>query len=193
MNVVGEVQSREEAVTVSRRERPNVILIDLDSRADTFACVEDLVAAQGGRIVVLSDRSRAGDHPTLVDRGAIGLVLKHEPPEVLIKAIEKVHAGEVWIDRVSTAQALTRIARRRRSEDVDAEKIATLTRREREIIGLVGDGLKNPAIAQRLFISDATVRNHLTSVLDKLGLSDRFELAVYAFKHGLVRYPDATS
>jgi two-component system, NarL family, nitrate/nitrite response regulator NarL len=191
ITLAGEATTCEEALALVEQERPDIILIDIDSRADTFTCVEDLVAAQGGRILVVSDRAHAADHPTLVELGAIGLVLKHERPEVLIKAIEKVHAGEVWIDRVSTADALTRIARRRQSEDVDAAKIATLTKREREIIGLVGEGLKNAAIAQRLFISEATARNHLTSILDKLDLTDRFELAVYAFKHGLVQYPDA--
>jgi DNA-binding NarL/FixJ family response regulator len=117
-------------------------------------------------------------------------VLKNEGPEVLIKAIRKVFAGEVWLDRTNSAAVLVRIARRQHTEDIDAAKIATLTRREHEIITLVGEGLKNGAIAQRLFVSEATVRNHLTSILDKLSLSDRFELADYAFRQGLVRYPD---
>lgn len=65
-------------------------------------------------------------------------------------------------------------------------KIGTLTKREREIVALLGQGLRNPAIAGRLFISEATVRNHLTSILSKLALFKRFELAVYAFRHGLV-------
>jgi DNA-binding NarL/FixJ family response regulator len=84
-------------------------------------------------------------------------------------------------------------ARRRQSQDVEATKIATLTGGERQIIGLVAEGLKNAAIAERLFISEATVRNHLTSILDKLGLSDRFELAVYAFRRSLVRYPHSSA
>jgi two-component system nitrate/nitrite response regulator NarL len=190
ITLVGEVMTCAEAVVVAARERPDIILLDLDSRSDNCACVENLVGAHGSRIIALSDRERSADHPVLVERGAIGLVLKHERPEVLIKAITKVHAGEVWLDRMNTAEALGRLSRRRHAEDVEAAKIATLTKREREIIALVGEGLKNAAIAQRLFISEATARNHLTSILDKLDLSDRFELAVYAFKHGLVRYPD---
>ena len=98
-----------------------------------------------------------------------------------------MHAGEIWLDRANTAEVLVRVARRRRTEDLEGAKIATLTRREHEIIALVGEGLKNRLIAVRLFISEATVRNHLTSILDKLGLSDRFELAVYAYRVGLVR------
>ena len=93
-----------------------------------------------------------------------------------------------WIERLRH-ECSRRIARRRHIQDAEAEKIASLTRREHEIIALVGEGLKNGAIADRLFVSEATVRNHLTSILSKLGLSDRFELAVYAFRHGLVHYP----
>jgi DNA-binding NarL/FixJ family response regulator len=189
--LVGEAGTYGEAVSLAARERPDIILVDLDLRSDAFQCVEAIVAAApGSRVIALSDRTRAADHHVLVELGATGLVLKNERPEVLIKAITKVYAGEVWLDRTNTAGVLARIARRRHTEDVEAAKIATLTRREHEIITLVGEGLKNGAIAQRLFISEATVRNHLTSILDKLGVSDRFELAVYAFRQGLVRYPD---
>jgi DNA-binding CsgD family transcriptional regulator len=74
----------------------------------------------------------------------------------------------------------------RRRDEPEAPKIRSLTKREREIVLLIGEGLRNVAIANQLFISEATVRNHLTSILSKLELSDRFELAVYAFRHGLV-------
>ena len=189
--LVGEAGTCDEAVGLAARERPDIILVDLDLRSDTLQCVEAIVsAAPGSRVIALSDRTRAPDHHVLVELGVTGLVLKNEGPEVLIKAIRKVFAGEVWLDRANTATVLVRMARRRHTEDVEAAKIATITRREHEIIALVGEGLKNRAIAQRLFVSEATVRNHLTSILDKLSLSDRFELAVYAFRQGLVRYPD---
>ena len=192
IGLVGEVASCEEALSFTAAEHPHIVLVDLDSRADALACVRDLASsAEGSRIIVLTDRARTADIPTLMELGAAGVVLKHERPEVLIKAIRKVHAGEIWLDRVNTAQVLVRAARRRRSENLEAAKIAALTRREHEIIALVGEGLKNRLIAGRLFISEATVRNHLTSILDKLGVSDRFELAVYAYRVGLVHYPTA--
>jgi DNA-binding NarL/FixJ family response regulator len=188
--VVGEAATCEEAVAATIRERPDIILLDLDLCSDAFRCVDEIVAAApGSRIIALSDQRRAADHHTLVELGATGLVLKNDRPEILIKAIRKVHRGEVWLDRTITAQVLFRIARRRHAESVEAAKIATLSRREREIVTLVGEGLKNAAVGERLFVSEATVRNHLTSILAKLGLSDRFELAVYAFRQGLVQYP----
>ncbi len=189
--LVGEAGTSDEAVCIAQRELPDIILVDLDLRSDAFRCVEEIVsAAPNSRVIALSDRTRAADHHLLVELGATGLVLKNETPEVLIKAIRKVYAGEVWLDRTNTAAVLARLSRRRHAHDLEAVKIASITRREHEIITLVGEGLKNAAIAQRLFVSEATVRNHLTSILDKLDLSDRFELAVYAFRHGLVRYPD---
>jgi two-component system, NarL family, nitrate/nitrite response regulator NarL len=183
-----EASSCEEALHVAPQHLPNVIVVDLGSRSDTLACLEDLVADDGRRIIALSERGHEADHPTLIERGATGIVLKNEPPEVFIKAITKVHAGEVWIDRTITATVLNGIARRRHAEATESEKITRLTPREREIISLVGEGLKNAAIAQKLFISEATARNHLTSILDKLNLTSRFELAVYAFRFGLVKY-----
>jgi two-component system, NarL family, nitrate/nitrite response regulator NarL len=192
--LVGAAGTCEEARRFAATEHADVILLDLDLRTDAFQCIEELLSvAPGIRVIALSDRTRAADHHVLVELGATGLVLKSEPPEVLIKAIRKVHAGEVWLDRTNTAQVISRMVRHRRSDDLEAQKMSTLTRREHEIITLVGEGLKNAAIAQRLFVSEATVRNHLTSILSKLGLGDRFELAVYAFRHGLVRYPDAQS
>jgi DNA-binding NarL/FixJ family response regulator len=74
----------------------------------------------------------------------------------------------------------------------DKEKIASLTEREREVIGLVGEGLKNKQIASRLFISETTVTHHLSSVFSKLEVSDRLELIIYAFRHGLAKMPGQT-
>ena len=186
--VVAEVDDCETALKLAAANLPDIFLVDLDSSTAPLACLDDLVAAHDARIIVLAHPQLVTDYTTLAQYGAAGVVLKTAPAEVLIKAIKKVHAGEAWFDRAKMAKVLTRIARHRRAESVEAMKIAKLTRREREIITLVGEGLKNAAIAAQLFISEATVRNHLTSVLEKLGLSDRFELAVYAFRNRLVEY-----
>ena len=112
----------------------------------------------------------------------MGLVLKDKAAEVLIKAIEKVHAGEVWLDRSLTASVLSEMSHSAQTKepDRDSVKIASLTDREREIVGLVCEGLKNKQISERLSISEKTVRNHVTSVFDKLGVWTRAQAIVFA-------------
>jgi DNA-binding NarL/FixJ family response regulator len=191
--VSGEASNCEEAVVVAERLRPDIILIDLDLAKGSFACFADLTtASHESRIIALADQNRLNEHPTAIELGAAGLLLKQDPGDMLTKAIRKVHQGELWLDRISTADVVRRMTRRRRFEDVEGAKIATLTKREHQVISLISEGLKNRVIAERLFISEATVRNHLTSILNKLGLSSRSELVVYSFKHQLVGYPDTS-
>jgi DNA-binding NarL/FixJ family response regulator len=119
----------------------------------------------------------------------MGLVTKDEPTEVLLQAIAKVHAGEVWLERRLLASVLCEITRNSEVRPVDPEalKIAALTGREREVIALVGQGYKNRHIANQLYIAEATVRHHLTSIFAKLQVTDRLELVIYAYRHGLTR------
>src|SRR5262249_19057178 len=126
-------------------------------------------------------------HRRAVRLGAMGLVTKDESTEVLLQAIAKVHAGEVWLDRTLLASVLGEITRSGKAQPVDPEalKIATLTAREREIITLVGQGYRNRHVADRLCIAEATVRHHLTSIFAKLQVTDRLELVIYAYRHGL--------
>jgi len=109
----------------------------------------------------------------------------------LLKAITKVYAGEIWFDRSMMGSVLSQMSRvgKGNNQDPEAVKMATLTEREREIITLIGEGLKNKQIADRLFISETTVRHHLTSIFAKLEVSDRLELIIYAFRHNLAQSP----
>ena len=129
-------------------------------------------------------------HQRAVQLGAMGLVLKDKTSDVLIKAIERVEAGEAWLDRSMITQALgSSRPLETNSNDANAARISTLTAREREVTTLVASGLTTKQIADRLFISEKTVRNHLVSIYSKLGLSYRLELAVYAYQHGLCAPP----
>jgi DNA-binding NarL/FixJ family response regulator len=189
--IVGQSTTGEEALAMVESVRPDIILLDLDSGPQALACIDDLVlGAPNSRVVLLCERVGCADQSRLIELGASGLVPKTAPPAILVKAVRKVHAGEVWLDRRETAKAFNHLTRRRRAMEAEVKKIAVLTKREHEIIALIGQGLKNAAIGERLFISESTVRNHLTSILDKLDVTDRFELVVYAFKHGLVRFSD---
>jgi two-component system nitrate/nitrite response regulator NarL len=119
----------------------------------------------------------------------MGLVRKEQASAVLLQAIAKVHAGEVWLERTLVADVLGEMTRGEPVQPVDPEavKVAALTPREREVITLVGQGRKNRQIAAHLWIAEATVRHHLTSIFAKINVIDRLELVIYAYQHGLCR------
>lgn len=191
--VVGEAANVDEAVEVVAREQPDVILMDLDSRTD--ANLEYVVqlrsAANHARVLVLNGTHDQPISYQAVHNGVAGQVHKGQAADVLFKAIEKVHTGEIWLDRTTMTNMLTSISRAREEKHVDPEavKIALLTDRECQIVGLVGEGLKNKAIAARLNISEVTVRHHLTSIYSKLDVIDRQSLMIYAYRHGLATPP----
>jgi two-component system, NarL family, nitrate/nitrite response regulator NarL len=110
---------------------------------------------------------------------------------VLLQAIVKVHAGEAWLERTLVADVLGEITRGGLIQPTgpEAVKISTLTLREREVINLVGQGLKSRQIAAHLCIAEATLRRHLTSIFAKLKVVDRLELVIYAYRHGLSSCP----
>lgn len=188
MLVVGEAGNRVEAFSLVEREQPDVILLDLDLGGESsLSFIEDLLGtASGGRILVLTGVVETEQHQRAVRLGAMGLVFKEKCVQDLIEAITQINSGQVWFDPSIMAGLVAEVQRGR---DPESEKIAAITSREREIANLVCEGLKNKEIAHRLSISEATVRNHLTSVLNKLKLSDRFELALYFYRHGLARPP----
>jgi DNA-binding NarL/FixJ family response regulator len=177
--------------------QPDVVLLNVDPAHLAYSSLFHQLSAltEHWRTIVLTPPDDPAMHASAIELGAMGIVTTDQPGEVLIKAIRKVNAGELWLDRTRTAGVISRLAhgRHAKDDDPDRAKIETLTRREREIVDLVSEGLKNKQIADRLSISEATVRNHLTSVLDKLDLDDRFELAVFAFRHGLAPYPQTAA
>ncbi|HXG94584.1 MAG TPA: response regulator transcription factor [Blastocatellia bacterium] len=193
MRVIGEAGNRNQAFEVAAREPADIILLDLDIDGEnSLDFMRDLKEKNPhAQIIILTGVRDPELHRRAVRQGAMGLVLKEKAAEALIKAIEKVNAGEVWLDRSLTASVLTQMTSPEEAQksDPDKARIAMLTHREREIITLVCEGLKNKQIAERLYISEATVRNHLTSILSKLELSDRFELALFSYRHGLAKPP----
>jgi DNA-binding NarL/FixJ family response regulator len=193
LTVVGEAANRADALAVAAREQPDIILLDLDLRGESgLDLLPELCNAVAGvRVIVLTGMPDSEKHRKAVRLGAMGLVLKEHADEVLIKAIEKVHAGEIWIPPAMVASVLADMSRPHRAAqpDPEAARIASLTSREREVIALIGEGLKNKQIAARLSISEATVSHHLTSIFEKLGAGNRFDLVIYAYRHGLAHPP----
>jgi len=186
--VVGEAATHADALALAAREQPHIILLDLDlGREDGLDLLPNLRAAAGqARVLILTGMRDVNEHRHAIRQGAMGIVLKEQAPDVLLKAIEKVHAGEVWLDRTMLAYVLSEMAVGGvRPVDTNAARIATLTQREREVIALVDEGLKNKQISDRLSISETTVRHHLTSIFAKLRVESRLELAVFTHQHGL--------
>jgi DNA-binding NarL/FixJ family response regulator len=191
--VVGEASSCADALALATCTQPDVIVLDLDLGGEN--AVESiptlLRTAPETRILVLTGLRDPEVHRQAIRHGALGLVFKEKAVETLLQAITKVRAGEVWLEPTMIAQVLGDLTRPQRSSQTSTEatKIARLTEREREVITLVGEGLRNKHIAARLYISEATVRHHLTAIFAKLDISDRFELAIYAYQHGLAKPP----
>jgi DNA-binding NarL/FixJ family response regulator len=191
--VVGEAASQKEAVAIATREQPDVILLDLvvgnDSAIELLPKL--LSAAPRTRILMLTGIHDPALHQQAIRSGAMGLVLKEHAADVLIKAVEKVATGEVWLDRSTITTVIREMAH------VDEHNgtlhhlrvIESLTQREREVIALLGEGLKNKQVAERLHVSEATVRHYLTSIFNKLGVHDRLGLIMYAYRYGLAKPP----
>lgn len=193
VHFLDEAHDMESARAAIAKKHPDVVLLDLltnDERALEFL-PELLAAAPAARVIILTCCREPGMHHRAIALGARGLVMKSQPVDVLLKAIRRVYAGELWIERELMHTVIGQMMTQQNARDPEAEKIAALTGREREIISHIGQGLKNRQIAERLFISETTVRHHLSSIFSKLDVSDRLELVIYAYRHKLADVPGA--
>jgi DNA-binding NarL/FixJ family response regulator len=190
--VVGEASSREEALEGARL-RPDIILLNLNSDwgADLDLLSDLSVIADGARVLVLIGDFNLELRLRIVRFGVKGLVQKTDPPDCLIAAVRRIHAGEIWLDPRTVSHVLDDLlyAGDAKQPNSVLSNGVRLTGRERDIIALIGEGLKNKQIAERLYISEPTVRHYLTSIFEKLGVKDRQGLIVYAYQHGLAKPP----
>ncbi len=195
LEVAGEAANRSAALKLVRDEQPDIILLDLNLGEESGLefLPELLAAVPAARVIVVTGGRDLEAHQRAISRGAMGLVLKQDAVGQVTRAVKQVYNGEVWFNRSMMLQVINRMAQATagaaKKPDPEASKIEALTGREREVIHLVGEGLKNRGIAERLCISETTVRHHLTSIFAKLGVSDRLELVIYAYKHGLAVLP----
>lgn len=190
MEVVATARTCEDAVSAAARLAPDVILLDVDLGGSCSVDIVPVLVDNGvSRVLLLTG---SGDQETLdlaIKRGARGILHKRAAPSEVLKAIDKVHLGELWLDQVALGRVLGHLLSPGAAPkpDPDAHRRASLTAKERKVIQAVveGNGALNKTIAERLFISEYTLRNHLTSIYQKLHVGNRLELYVYAMKHGL--------
>jgi DNA-binding NarL/FixJ family response regulator len=191
--VVGEAGDRAGTLRLAAATRSDLVLLDLDlGNEDGADLIREIRAVSPEtRVLVLTGIRDTVLHRRAVQLGAAGVVVKDAAPDVLLKAIRKVHAGEVWLDHATTARILAEMSDGGRAlrSDPDAAAIATLSRREIEVIELLGEGLSNRRIAERLFLSETTVRHHLSSIFSKLDVHDRLELLLFAHRKKLITLP----
>ncbi|MEJ7929737.1 response regulator transcription factor [Ramlibacter sp. AN1015] len=166
----------------------DVVVVDFDDPAELPALLQ-FVSVTAARVVVLTGLADQASLDQAVLQGLKGVVRKTEPPSVLLKAIEKVHGGELWIDRSSTGRIFMEMMRYKagRTDDPELARIATLTHRERQAIAALAADTSAPGkvIASRLCISEHTLRNHLSAIYSKLDLANRLDLYAFATRHQL--------
>jgi DNA-binding NarL/FixJ family response regulator len=171
-----------------KHKRPDVVLLSV-VHSGQLELLADL-ARQGLKVIVISGEQENRIHHEAVRLGVTGLVMKEQPAATLLKAIEKVHVGEVWLSRAVMATVLNNMLSPPEAPGQVEAAVASLTERELEVIQELSLGLKNQEVADRLQISESTVRHHLTSVYSKLNVPDRLSLLIFAYQHKLVTLPD---
>ncbi|WP_131735907.1 response regulator transcription factor [Actinomadura roseirufa] len=189
IEVVGEAGDGVQALDLLRVTRADVVLMDVRMpRMDGIEATRRVVAAAGPKVIILTTFDLDEYAFAAIKAGAGGFLLKDAGPAQLIEAIKSVHSGDAVVAPSTTKRLLDRFA----LHLPDAEQRAggaleTLTDREREVLLLVARGMSNGEIAERLYVSEATVKTHMGRILMKLGLRDRVQAVVFAYETGLVR------
>lgn len=190
IDIVGEASDGEQAVAVARRERPDVVLMDIrmpvvDGIEATRRIVAD-PASVGVRVLILTTFDLDENVYAALSAGASGFLLKDATPDEIVQAVRVIASGESLLAPSVTSRLIREFARRPTAGRPRDDLLGSLTEREIEVLALVAQGLSNAELADRLVVSHATVKTHVSRILTKLGLRDRAQLVVAAYEAGLV-------
>src|SRR6202165_5251338 len=189
--VVGEAGDGREVLERVRELDPDVLLLDLRMpNLDGLATLQALQQVnKRTRVIILTASEDKNEFVQAMKLGCSGIVLKQTAPDLIVKSIRKVNSGEIWLDSHTTAAVMrqfsTGLEGSGQGLSGKGRERSPLSTREREIVALVAQGYKNKEMAEKMFISEQTVKNHLHNSSDKLGVSDGLELALYAIHKGL--------
>lgn len=187
IEVLAECHNPERLMDALRVHSPDVLLVGTEILQEDLEELKRLVSdGVQTRVILLTNRKDPGFLEVALRHGAKGIIQREWPVQQIPIAIRKVTKGGVWLERNVAESVLEKILSRPEDPDPQEQKIAALTPREREVIGLVCDGKKNKDIANALHISGATVSHHLTSIFRKLEVEDRTSLVIYAARNRLV-------
>jgi two-component system nitrate/nitrite response regulator NarL len=188
LTVVGEACSGAECVKMLGNLKPDILLLDLrmPDKSGLVVLEEVNFDTVPTRVIVLTAAEDDREVISAMRLGARGVVLKQSATEVLLRSIHRVHAGEIWLDNRMTAEVMKAFSI---PEAASRGGKPLISDREKQIVQLVVQGFRNKEIGVKLFITEQTVKNHLHNICDKLGVSDRLELALYAVHH---RWVDKT-
>jgi DNA-binding NarL/FixJ family response regulator len=188
MEIVGEAANGEEAISAWRRLRPDLVLMDVRMpKLDGLEATRRILSggADGTRVVMLTTFDLDEYVYAALRAGASGFLLKDVTPEQLVASVRTVGEGDALLAPSITRRLVERFARRDQAVTSNAD-LSTLTPREVDVLRLIARGLSNAEIAERLFVSEATVKTHVARILAKLALRDRVQAVVLAYESGLV-------
>jgi DNA-binding NarL/FixJ family response regulator len=189
ITIVGEARDGAECIKKLGELKPDILLLDLRMPdKNGLAVLEEVnFNTLPTRVIVLTAAEDDRDVVRAMRLGARGVVLKESAINLLVKCIHRVHAGEIWLDSRMTAEVIKAFSTS--SESGAGSGRALLSDREMEVVQQIAQGFHNKEIGTNLVISEQTVKNHLHNIFDKLGVSDRLELALYAIHHRLIDNP----
>jgi DNA-binding NarL/FixJ family response regulator len=183
--VVGEAGEWDDPINIAVRERPDVAVMDVDGVTNHDLLGEIAALVKKTSVILIGANDDAATLAQIFRTGARGFVRKHQASDVLLTAIKKVHAGEVWIERRMVGHVVAKLSEFALTRVAPPRNAPPVTRRDAQIIALVAQGMRNSEIAEQLLVSEATVRNSLTSIFVNLHVSGRFELITYAHRNNL--------